>query len=69
MTMRAVTSTLAIAEAAPEPASTGAAQLTVSYAGTGDALTDEIVKSLRYKINGLTGGDVRGALGQGPVRT
>ena len=51
------------------PLGAGPLQLTVSSVATGDQLTDAIVQSLRFDIQGATGGDVQAHLGQGQVRT
>lgn len=51
------------------PLSTGPMQLQLSYAGSGNQLTDALVGSLRAEIQGQAGGDVQSHLGQGPVRT
>jgi hypothetical protein len=50
------------------PLSAQPLQLQVSYAGTGNALTDAVVGSLRFDIQHNAGGDVQAHLGQGPVR-
>lgn len=50
------------------PLTAGPLQLQVSYAGTGNQLTDTLVQSLQFKIIDATGGDVQAALGWGPVR-
>jgi hypothetical protein len=50
------------------PLGTGPIQLQLSYAGSGNQLTDALVGSLRAHIQGANGGDVQGVLGQGPVR-
>jgi hypothetical protein len=50
------------------PVRSGGLQLQLSYAGTGNAVTDAIVGGLQVHIQGATGGDVQLALGQGPVR-
>jgi hypothetical protein len=51
------------------PLSGGPLQLNVSYTGTGNQLTDSLVGALQFHIQGVNGGDVQGALGQGSVRT
>ena len=43
-------------------------QLQVSYAATGNQLTDALVSGLQFHIVHATGGDVQAALGQGGVR-
>lgn len=50
------------------PLRTGPLQLQLSYAGTGNQLTDALVGALRADIQGLAGGDVQAHLGLGPVR-
>jgi hypothetical protein len=50
------------------PVRSGGLQLQLSYAGTGNAVTDAIVGGLQVHIQGATGGDVQLALGQGTVR-
>ena len=51
------------------PMGGGAMQMQVTYAGGSDELTTAIVKSLRFSIQGATGGDVQAHLGRGKVRT
>ena len=51
------------------PLSGGGLQLQVSYAGSGNQLTDALVGGLQFHIVHATGGDVQAALGQGSVRT
>lgn len=51
------------------PLSGGQLQLQVSYVTpTGDAIAG-LVQGFQFHIQGVNGGDVQGALGQGPVRT
>ena len=45
------------------PLGTGALQLQVTSVATSDPLMNEIVSGLRFKIGGLTGGNVQAALG------
>jgi hypothetical protein len=47
----------------------GAMQISVSMGATDGELTNQIVKSLRFAIQGATGGDVQAHLGRGKVRT
>lgn len=51
------------------PLSGAPLQLELSWAGTSDQVTNALVSGLRVHIQGLNGGDVQGALGQGQVRT
>lgn len=50
------------------PLSTGPLQLQLSYAGSGNQLTDALVGALRADIQGAGGGDVQAHLGRGFVR-